>query len=266
MTVVQTRVAELMGTVASVRVVGEPLDPQAASEAIDDCLRELSELEARFSTYRTDSEVSRLRRGELAPGEASPLLAEVASACEVWSRRTGGRFSAWFGGEFDPTGFVKGWAVERAARRHLAPLCERPGVIAVGISVGGDLQLFRAPDQEWRWRIGISDPRRPGSLLATLELGHGAVATSGLAERGTHLVDPRSGRAAASVLSATVVADGLARADVWATAACIAGADDLSWIGVAETRSGLLVAADGRIRSWAGTAELVAAEGVTSPA
>ncbi|GAA2445536.1 FAD:protein FMN transferase [Agromyces soli] len=256
MTPVQTRVAELMGTVASVRVVGDPSEQQRVSEAIDGCLLELADLEHRFSTYRADSEVSRFRRGEFGLEDASPLLAEVASACEDWTHRTGGRFSAWFGGDFDPTGFVKGWATERAARRHLAPLCELPGVVAAGISVGGDVQLFRAPGQQWCWRIGIADPRRPGAVLATLELGEGAVATSGLAERGDHLVDPRNGVTATSVLSATVVADGLTRADVWATAACIAG-DELGWLAEAGTIAGLLVAADGGVRRWAGTAELV---------
>ena len=46
-------------------------------------------------------------------------------------------------GAFDPTGYVKGWAVENAARRHLAPLLA--DATAVGINAGGDMQLFTAP-------------------------------------------------------------------------------------------------------------------------
>ena len=157
-------------------------------------------------------------------------------------------FSATWHGTFDPTGYVKGWSVENAARRHLAPLLEHE--VAVGINAGGDMQLFTAPDSDWRWNVGIADPRRPGQVIATLEVRNGAVATSGSAERGSHIIDPRTGEPAHGVVSASVVDDSLTRADLWATAAVVAGFEDRSWVARSGTRTGIVIADDGRVTRW----------------
>ncbi len=93
-------------------------------------------------------------------------------------------------------------------------------------------------------------------MLARIALRDGAVATSGTAERGAHVIDPRSGAPVTGTASATVVADHLADADVWATAALVAGIDDLGWLGGAPTVSGILIGDDGRVRRWLGTTEV----------
>ncbi|MBA8815483.1 hypothetical protein FHX48_000535 [Microbacterium halimionae] len=51
----------------------------------------------------------------------------------------------------------------------------------------------------------------------------------------------------------SVVADSLTRADVWATAAVVAGVDDRSWVSKAGTQTGMLVADDGRVARWLGS-------------
>lgn len=255
-TVARARVvtAELMGTVASVHVHGA-----AAAGLVDDaiaaCLAELHAADRMFSPYRADSVVSRLATGAMHERDEPELAREVRSRAAAWTERTGGRFStAWRGG-WDPTGIVKGWAADRA-HALLRPLLQR-GATAVGLDVGGDLRVATAPDADHEWRIGIADPRRQGEVMATLLLRDGAVATSGPAERGAHIIDPRSGLPVAGVASATVVADDLESADVLATAAVVAGWDDLSWIATAGTRSGMLVADDGRVRRWSGPVEVV---------
>lgn len=249
------RTSPLMGTMASVHVIGHAED-EATESAIGACLDELHEIEGLFSPFLPGSDISRIRDGELTVDDADPRVAAVHDACASAQDATGGLFDAWHAGWFDPTGYVKGWATERAARRFLEPLTRRPGVEAVGIGVGGDMQLFTASGADWVWRVGIADPARPGRVAASVEVVCGAVATSGTAERGSHIADPRSGRPALSVASATVVADGLELADLWATTAVIAGYDDLSWISAPAVSSGLLIAPDGRTRRWAGGAEL----------
>ncbi|MFV0373740.1 FAD:protein FMN transferase [Microbacterium sp.] len=261
MSIVERYTAEVMGTVASVQIVGAATAPQQVAEAVEACTADLADLERIFSPFRPDSDISRLRRGACDLADADPLVAEVSEECVRWRERTRGAFRADWRGWFDPTGYVKGWAVERVARRHLQPLCTQRRVIAAGINVGGDLQVFTAPGESWRWRIGIADPRRAGHLAATLEIVDGAVATSGTAERGDHIVDPRTGESATSVCSASVVADSLTAADVWATAACVYGMDDLSWISHARTRSGIMMGAAGEVRRWSGAAEVVAWDG-----
>ena len=67
------------------------------------------------------SALSRRRRGDLAAGSDDPLFAEVEELCEVAAERTAGRSRAWLPDadgvvRYDPTGLVKGWAVDRAAR------------------------------------------------------------------------------------------------------------------------------------------------------
>jgi len=250
-------VESIMGTAMSIHLISKsPTDRLAVDHAVSGCFEELREIDRLFSPYRADSGISKLRRGESAIAELDSRIGEVADSCLAWERVTGGRFSAHWQGWFDPTGYVKGWAVEAAARRHLAPLLAGPGVDAVGVNAGGDLQLFTAEGSDWSWAVGIADPARPGEVVATLDVRNGAVATSGTAERGHHIIDPRTAQPARTVLSATVVADGLAAADVWATTAVVAGIDDLSWIGDTTTRTGLVVGQGGEVRRWLGTTEI----------
>ena len=242
-------VADIMGTAISVHVIGD-IDAHVFAAATAACFDELRLVDRVFSPYRDDSDLLRVARGELAMADASPWVAEVASACAQAESDTGGLFTATWAGVFDPTGYVKGWAAERTARAHLAPLLERPGVVAAGINAGGDLQLFTAPGADWTWNVAIVDPFDRTRMLATMPVRDGAVATSGSAERGVHIIDPRSGRAATGAVSATVVSASLAHADVWATAAVVAGFDDLAWIGRAGPTTGLIVDDAGRVRRW----------------
>lgn len=248
------RVAHLMGMPISIHVRTDRPDDDAVDAAAARCWTLLREIDQVFSPYRPDSDVSRIRREELDFSDADPWVAQVATACEQAARVTGGRFSAYWDGRFDPTGYVKGWAVERAARAFLEPLLEHRGVQAAGINAGGDMQLFTADAADRPWRIGVEDPSCTGRLTATVDVRNGAVATSGIAQRGCHVRDPRTGSLATDVLSATVVCDSLTDADVWATAAVAAGAADRLVVGA--SRSGVLVAADGTRRRWADGVEI----------
>ena len=125
---------------------------------------------------------------------------------------------------FDPTGLVKGWAVQRAADHLGAGLgCD------VAVNAGGDVAAHRgtagAPGSRPRSRGGsaIEDPADPTRVLAVLPLVSGGVATSGTAHRGRHLTDPRTGRPATALASVTVTGPSLLWADVLATAAFVAG-------------------------------------------
>jgi thiamine biosynthesis lipoprotein len=287
------RTAQIMGTVMSIHVLvradaggdrGGALTP-AVDVAADACFAELRDADALFSPFRPDSEVSLIADGRLALADADRRVRDVAEACLAAEEETQGRFSAYWDGRFDPTGYVKGWAVEAAARGWLQPLVEISDVVAAGINAGGDLQLFTAAGADWEWTVGIANPSagagrhtlRAGAtasagavsagavpvnavpVLATVRLRNGAVATSGSAERGSHIRDPRTGLVATGAVSATVVDDSLTRADLWATTAVVAGIDDLSWMPRSGTRSGIVVAPDGRVRRWANGVELVTA-------
>lgn len=254
------RVREIMGTVVSIHAMlpagsSSPTDPRipAAADAAFDLLHEVDRV---FTTYSEDSDIRRMARGELQVSDANPMVTEVVALALQARRATHGLVDAWWRGWFDPTGVVKGWAVERAARRYVVPLIDEGVAEAVAVSAGGDMQLATSPTSSWTWNVGIADPFHAGATIARIPVRSGAVATSGTAERGAHITDPRSGEPTVSVASASVVASSLTTADLWATAACVAGFDDLTWIEVAGTQSGMLVAADGRVRRWAGDAEV----------
>ena len=251
-------VEQIMGMPISIHTIldGPATADSAVQAAARRCFDDLRQVDRVFSPFDPRSDVRRIARGELRDADAAPMLAEVRELCDQARDATGGLFDAGWKGWFDPTGLVKGWAVEDVARRHLEPLLTDPRVAAVGINAGGDMQLFTHRDSSWIWNVGINDPRVAGEIIATLPVSTGAIATSGTAERGPHIIDPRTGRPTTGILSATVAADSLTRADLWATTAMIAGFDDLSWLDGAGTSTGLLVAADGRTRRWLGRTEI----------
>ncbi|WP_254885482.1 FAD:protein FMN transferase [Streptomyces sp. NA02950] len=212
-------VEHVMGTVFSfdVREVPDAARPRVQA-ALDGAVVGLHRVDELFSPYRPESQISRLARGELTLAQCDPDVRDVLRMCEDAEYRSGGWFSARFaGGQPDPTGLVKGWAAERAAR-----MLDSAGARSVCVNGGGDIQVHGGP-----WRVGVADPHRRGELIAIVEAqGELAVATSGPAERGCHILDPRTGLPPAQGLaSVTVIATSLADADAWATAACAMGAE-----------------------------------------
>src|SRR3954471_14023533 len=174
----------------------------------------LREADATFSTYREDSEISRLDRGELALADCRPEVDEVLTQCMDLSRATGGFFSVRPAGRLDPSGLVKGWAVAGAAERLAAAGAER-----FCINAGGDVVARGRPAPDRPWRIGIRHPVELESLAAVVAVEDLAVATSGEYEQGRHILDPRTGSPPEGLLSVTVVGPDLGKADAYATAA-----------------------------------------------
>ena len=128
-------VEEVMGIPVSVHLRSRGALPAAGTEeAVRACFDELHDIDRVFSPYLRGSDVSRICRGSLAMEDADHRVATIADACRQAEIETDGLFSAYWQGWFDPTGYVKGWAVEEAARRHLAPLMAQD--IAVGINAG----------------------------------------------------------------------------------------------------------------------------------
>jgi thiamine biosynthesis lipoprotein len=212
-----------MGTQVSLHLRGHRVDTDPAVEpavaAVFGHLRTADEL---FSTYRADSQVSALRRGELARDRWHPWVTEVVRLCEEARERTDGYFDPWrLPGGFDPSGLVKGWAAENAAT-HLARLRGYDHYL----NAGGDIT---AATHTRPWRVGIQDPADPAAFLAVLELRTGGLATSGSAARGAHIVDPHTGLHPGTLLSVTVTGPKLLWADVFATAAFARGGEDVGY-------------------------------------
>jgi thiamine biosynthesis lipoprotein len=198
----------------------------------------LVEVDERFSPYRDGSEVSRIRRGELALGDAHPDVRWIYARCEELRRVTDGYFDpAVVGG--DPSGLVKGWAVDRAGA-----LLDGAGLRNWALYAGGDILLRGAGLPEAAWRVGIQHPRHPDRVARTLTANDLAVATSGAYARGDHVLDPHTGEPPAGVLSVTITGPDLTVADAYATAAFAMGARGPEWTRGLDGYEALSILAD----------------------
>jgi thiamine biosynthesis lipoprotein len=241
---------------ASVHVHDES-DRALIDAAVEVVWTELDRLESIFSTFRSDSEISRINRGELHLLDASPEVIEVVDACTWLEHASNGAFRARRPGDMiiDPAGFVKGWATELAAQ-HL----DRAGLRNWYLSVGGDIQTRGTARNGSPWRVAIADPNcdDPQAIAAIVELNGDAIATSGTASRGRHLWDGRTDRPAESLASMTVVGPNLTWADALATAAFVMGIDGIDWVSQFPSYRALAISVDGallhRIEQWAAAA------------
>ncbi len=231
----------VMGTV----VLFDVRDADVPRGALERAIAHLHDVDRRFSTYKPDSEVSRLGRGELVLDQASPDLRWVMGLCDELARLTDGYFDAHAfrpDGHPDPTGVVKGWAVEDAAFLLL-----EAGVRDFAVNGGGDIVTRGSPEpgSQAPWRVGIRHPIERDRLAAVLEVRDGAVATSGTYERGAHVVDPHTGRPADELLSLTVVGSSLTWADAFATAAFAMGRRGAEWLAAREGYEAFAITSDG---------------------
>jgi thiamine biosynthesis lipoprotein len=182
-------------------------------------------------------------------------VGEVLDLCEQARALTGGAFDPLLpapGGGYvlNPSGLVKGWAVERAARRI--------GECFDGdyyVNAGGDIALESRSGAAW-W-IGVEDPRPGGGLLGVLPLTGGGVATSGTVHRGAHIVDPRTGRPAGGLLSITITGPCLTWVDVLATAAFARGPESVDWLESLGSHAAQLVLSDGSTAMTSAMATLI---------
>ena len=229
-----------MGTAIGIDIRGGGVRP----DAVDAAFALLRLVDGRFSTYRQDSELSRLIRGDIDEERCSPDLRAILGLSEDLRRTSGGFFDIRGhrpDGRPDPTGLVKGWAIEEASL-----LLDAAGATDYTINGGGDTLARGEPEPGRRWRVGIRHPERPDRVAAVLEIRDLAVATSGGYERGDHIVDPHTGRPARDLLSMTVVGPSLTYADAYSTAAFAMGLDGPAWVHGHEGYGAYAITADRR--------------------
>jgi len=229
---------EVMGTVVTIDIYTD--DGTCGPEVSLGLARAraiLRRADAVFSTWKPESPMSRLRRGEIECEETPPEMAEVLEMCAVARELSHGWFDPWaLPGGVDPTGYVKGWAAQRAV-----DALDSSEVAGALINAAGDIASI---GRTMPFRIGIAHPVKHGDLACVVELP-GAIATSGSYERGAHLIDPRSGRPVESVASASVTGPDLGLADALATALAVAGGEGLSMFEAIADYEAFIVSRDG---------------------
>jgi thiamine biosynthesis lipoprotein len=237
------RVEHVMG----MPVVVDVRDADVGDEAIDAAFAWLRHVDAVFSTFRPESEISLVRRGAIDMDDASEEVAWVLARCEELRAETGGYFDARFGGSLDPSGLVKGWSVDRAAA-----ILEAAGARNYAVSAGGDIRLAGGALPDEAWRVGIQHPTERLAVAAVVESSRLAIATSGAYARGQHVLDPHRGRPPDGVLSVTIAGTDLATADAYATAAFAMGERGPAWTARLHDYEAMTILAGGRVLSTPG--------------
>ena len=228
----------VMGTVFSFDI----RDPHtsAVEAALGRAVAWLHHVDEVYSTYRPGSVISRLSRGELGLESCPDEVRDVLRLCQEVAETSGGWFSHTACGTLDPSGLVKGWAVE-----HASQILHDADARNTYVNGGGDLQLRGEAANGVPWRIGVADPLRPGELCTVVSCRDTAVATSGTAERGPHIVDPYNGTPAGDLTSITLVGHRLTLTDAYATAAFAMGERAQRWLESLDGYEGLAVLPDG---------------------
>jgi|SRR5579862_7453600 len=212
--------------------------------AVEDVFGWFGHVDATFSTFRADSEISRIRRRELAVDDASEEVRSVLELCEELRAETQGYFDAWRCSPdgLDPSGVVKGWAVDGAAA-----ILDRAGRREYAVNAGGDIRT------RGRWQIGIQHPIERSAVAKVVDGSDLAIATSGAYARGEHVRDPHGAATPTGILSVTVLGGDLARADAYATAAFAMGMPRvIGWTARLHGYEALTILADGRVLATPG--------------
>lgn len=183
-----------------------------------------------FSTYLPDSQVSRLRRGEIAIDEADQLVQQVWQACLEVKEISDGAFDPWaVAGGFDPSGYVKGWAADLVSEQLI-----KQGAKHIQVNAGGDISVRGGKDANTPWKLAVAHPSIKGEISKLYSITTGAIATSGSAERGDHIIDPHTKTIAVGARSATVIGPDAGISDALATALVVSGRDGASWFAKDE--------------------------------
>lgn len=229
------------GTVVFVDCASEKISDAQLHIAVGHVKDYCEHVDRIFSTYKADSTVSQLRRGDISIENCDAEVQEVWQLCEQAKWISDGAFDPWaVVGGFDPSGLVKGWAADKCADMLMAA-----GAQHVQVNAAGDLSLrggyFDTRDGDVKpWKIGVVNPDNHLEVLQTFDITDGAIATSGTYERGAHISDPYTGMIAIGAKSATVIGPNGAITDALATALMVAGQDGAKWFTQPEL-SGYLV-------------------------
>ena len=226
---------EVWGTIVFIECASSTVSKEQLQEGIQAATVFCQEVDELFSTYKANSQISRLRRGELRIQECDENVKEVWEICDKARELTGGAFDPWaVPGGFDPSGLVKGWAADKCADILLAAGAEH-----IHVNAAGDLALrggfFDEESQIVQpWSIGVVNPDNKMEVLQVFTITDGAIATSGTYERGSHINDPFTGMIAIGAKSATIVGPNGALCDALATAVMVAGKDSAIWFSQSE--------------------------------
>lgn len=234
------RVEHVMGMAVSLDLDDDDLPVPELERLADEVFGWLRLVDGVLGAHRPDSEISRLGRGELRRADCSPVVHAVLDECARLREETDGYFDVNAGGVLDPSGYVTGWAVQRACERLSAA-----GSANHRLKAGGNAFARGAPHGRPRWRVGVGHPWQPTPAPWVLEVSEAAVATSGTYEPGLSRHTPSDGAPGTELRAVTVVGRELGAAGAYATAALAMGRNGIDWLANLPGHEWAVVTEDG---------------------
>jgi len=220
----RVHVEQVWGTVVTFDLRGERF-PDNYDQIMANAVAYLHQVDAWFSTYRADTPISLIRNGIMPAYRAPAVVQEVLETCAFLKELTRGVFDPWaVKGGVDPSGYVKGWAAGQVADQLV-----EAGIANVCVNAAGDIACRGQQSPDELWAIGITNPYDTQQVIEVVHISDGAIATSGLYERGEHIVNPRNRSTDVAFDSATIVGPDAGIADALATACLIEGPDSAAW-------------------------------------
>lgn len=193
------------------------------------------EVDRRFSTYKKNSEISKINRGKLKKKDYSQDMRQIFKLAAQTKKATGGYFDIERNGKIDPSGIVKGWAIFNAAK-----IIRKYGFGNFYIEAGGDIEVSGLKNK-MKWRVGIRNPFNVKQIVKILEVSNLGVATSGNYERGVHIYNPKTHRLADEIASITIIGPNILEADRFATAAFAMGEKGIEFIEQQKGPEGYMI-------------------------
>src|ERR1700722_19932761 len=224
----------IMGMPITIEILGKNIEQHF--ETLFDYFREVDH---RYSTYKACSEISQINRG-LPEAKWTDEMKMVLALCDQTRNDTNGYFNIKHKGKLDPSGLVKGWAINNAAG-----ILRTKRIANFYIEAGGDIQVRGKAAKQQSWTVGIRNPFNIEEIIKTISVATEGVATSGIYIRGQHIYDPfHPNKAIDRVKSLTVIGTNIYEADRFATAAYAMGEKGIVFIESTPGLEGYMVTDD----------------------
>jgi thiamine biosynthesis lipoprotein len=217
------------------------VDSRVTERTFDEVFDYFGYVDRKFSTYNPDSEISLINRQELPLAQASDDMKLIFALAEQTRQESDGYFEIIRNGLYDPSGIVKGWAINNAAE-----MLRQAGFENYYVYAGGDIQVSGINEQGQDWRVGIQNPFNPQEIIKTLALQNCGIATSGTYARGQHIYNPKNGgEPITEIVSLTVIGPNIYEADRFATTAFAMGSAGIHFIEDLDGLEGYMIDAHG---------------------
>jgi len=233
-------------------IMGMPIEIEIVDtevrDVFDDAFAYLVSVDERFSTFKEESEISRLNRGEVDVGATSEEMHKIFTLAEKTKKETHGYFDirrpdspAQESGILDPSGIVKGWAI-----LNTAELIRKAEYENFFVNAGGDIAMSGLNANGEQWSVGIRNPFHTEEIVKVVYPRGKGIATSGSYLRGDHIYNPHAPKEKVKeIVSITVIGPDVLEADRYATAAFAMGREGIAFIENLPDVEGYMIDANG---------------------